>query len=178
MGDNNKMITNLFSVPVLIGNIDVDKININNEKFETKWMSSTKTSHGFKNTVDIKSQEYMGEKFALLLQKLLKEKFKLKLINIWENIYDKNDFQEPHVHGGSHFSFIIYKKVNESQTVFFHPGKTAIQCLNTINYFETEQMLPLREGQFVIFPSFLEHMVVKTNNQITIAGNLLVEFVQ
>ena len=172
------MIVNLFSVPVLIGNINLDKIKIDNEKFKTKWMSSTKTSHGFKNTIDPESQKYMGKKFALLLKTLLKEKFNLKLMHIWENIYEKNSFQEPHTHGGSHFSFIIYKKVKEPQTIFFHPGKNAIQCLNTLNYFETDQMLPLREGQFVIFPSFLEHMVLQSNNQSTISGNLLVEIVE
>ena len=169
------MIVNLFSVPVLIGNIDLDKLKIKNKKFQTKWLSSTKTSHGFKNTLGLESQKYIGKTFALLLRTLLKENFKLKFVNIWENIYEKHSFQEPHTHGGSHFSFIIYKEVSESQTVFFHPGKNAIQCLNTINYFETSQTLPLRKGQFVIFPSFLEHMVLKNSNQITIAGNLLVE---
>ena len=172
------MIVNLFSVPVLIGNINLDKIKINNEKFEDKWLSSTKTSYGFKNTIDTESQKYMGKKFALLLKTLLKEKFNLKLMNIWENIYEKNSSQEPHTHGASHFSFIIYKKVNEARTVFFHPGKNAIQCLDITHYFEINQMLPLREGQFVIFPSFLEHMVLKSNNQTTISGNLWVERVE
>ena len=172
------MIVNLFSVPVLIGNINLDKIKINNEKFENKWASSTKTSHGFKNTIDTESQKYMGQKFASLLETLLKEKFNLKLMNIWENIYEKDSFQEPHTHGASDFSFIVYKKINESQTVFFHPGKNAIQCLNTLPYFQTDQRLPLREGQFVIFPSFLEHMVLRSNNQSTISGNLLVEPVE
>jgi|TARA_R110002020_G_scaffold37644_1_gene113503 hypothetical protein len=172
------MIVNLFSVPILIGNINLDKIKINNEKFENKWASSTKTSHGFKNTIDTESQKYMGQKFASLLETLLKEKFTLKLMNIWENIYEKDSFQEPHTHGASDFSFIVYKKINESQTVFFHPGKNAIQCLNTLPYFQTDQRLPLREGQFVIFPSFLEHMVLRSNNQSTISGNLLVEPVE
>ena len=172
------MIVNLFSVPILIGNIDLDKIKISSEKFKTKWVSSVKTSHGFKNTIDKESQNYMGKKFALLLKTLLKEEFNLKLINIWENIYEKNSFQEPHTHGSSHFSFIIYKKVDESRTVFFHPGKNAIQCLDTINYFKTDQSLPLREGQFVIFPSFLEHMVLQSSNQTTISGNLVVEPVE
>ena len=138
------MIVNLFSVPILIGNINLDKIKINNEKFENKWASSTKTSHGFKNTIDTESQKYMGQKFASLLETLLKEKFNLKLMNIWENIYEKDSFQEPHTHGASDFSFIVYKKINESQTVFFHPGKNAIQCLNTLPYFQTDQRLPLR----------------------------------
>ena len=172
------MIVNLFSVPILIGNINLDKIKINNEKFENKWASSTKTSHGFKNTIDTESQKYMGQKFASLLETLLKEKFTLKLMNIWENIYEKDSFQEPHTHGASDFSFIVYKKINESQTVFFHPGKNAIQCLNTLPYFQTDQRLPLREGQFVIFPSFLEHMGLRSNNQSTISGNLLVEPVE
>ena len=172
------MIVNLFSVTVLIGIINLDKIKINNEKFENKWTSSTKTSHGFKNTLDTESQKYMGKKFAPLLETLLKKKFNLRLINIWENIYEKDSFQEPHTHGASHFSFIIYKKVNESQTVFFHPGKNAIQCSDTLYYFQTDQRLPLRGGQFIIFPSFLEHMVLPSNNQSTISGNLLVEIVE
>ena len=53
----------------------------------------------------------MGQKFASLLETLLKEKFNLKLMNIWENIYEKDSFQEPHTHGASDFSFIVYKKI-------------------------------------------------------------------
>ena len=172
------MIVNLFSVPILIGNINLDKIKITNEKFTNEWVSGTKTSHGHKNTIDADSQQYLGKTFALLLKTLLKENLRLKIIAIWENIYEKDDIQEPHVHGASHFSFIIYKEVAESQTVFFHPGKNAIQCLETINYFETEQKLPLRKGQFVIFPSFLEHMVLKSSNQKTISGNIRVEIIK
>ena len=33
-----------------------------------------------------------------------------------------------------------------------------------------------REGQIIVFPSFLEHMVKKTSNAITISGNIDFKF--
>jgi|TARA_R100000687_G_C6402425_1_gene142541 hypothetical protein len=172
------MIVNLFSVPILIGNINLDRVKITHEKFTTGWVSATKTSHGQNNIIDPESHKYLAKTFGTLLKTLLRENLRLKITAIWENVYEKDDFQEPHVHALSHFSFIIYKEVTESQTVFFHPGKNAIQCLETINYFETHQKLPLCKGQFVIFPSFLEHMVLKSSNQKTISGNIRVEAIK
>ena len=90
---------------------------------------------------------------------------------VWENNYMKNDFQEPHIHVHSHFSFIIYKKANESNTVFLNPSKYLLQSLDLGNIIPENYKLSLRQGQFVIFPSFLEHMVLQGNNYTTVSGN-------
>ena len=43
---------NIFSIPLYIANIDINKINLVNEKFEETWLSETSSSHNFKNTLD------------------------------------------------------------------------------------------------------------------------------
>ena len=55
------MIVNLFSVPIMIGNIDLKKVKLKNEGFSNKWLSQTKTSHGFKNVLEPNSEKYIGD---------------------------------------------------------------------------------------------------------------------
>ena len=165
------MIVNLFSVPIMIGNIDLEKVKIKNDKFSHKWLSQTKTSHGFKNVFEPASEKYVGNLFADSLGELIKRSFMLMFTAVWENNYIKNDFQEPHIHVHSHFSFIVYKKANESNTVFLNPSKYLLQSLDLGNIIPENYKLSLRQGQFVIFPSFLEHMVLQGNNYTTISGN-------
>ena len=165
------MIVNLFSVPIMIGNIDLKKVKLKNEGFSNKWLSQTKTSHGFKNVFEPGSEKYVGNLFADSLGELIKRSFMLRFTAVWENNYMKNDFQEPHIHVHSHFSFIIYKKANESNTVFLNPSKYLLQSLDLGNIIPENYKLSLRQGQFVIFPSFLEHMVLQGNNYTTVSGN-------
>lgn len=164
---------NLFSTPVFMTNIDLDKIEIEAEKIENKWYSNTNTSHGRKNTMSQKSYTYLMSTIANLLMPVLPDSSKLKLCNIWKNKYIKEDFQENHIHTDSHFSFIIYVK-GESQTVFFAPHKHLLECFYGDNFFSQSYQSEFRPGQIVIFPSYLEHMVKKASNIETYAGNLLV----
>jgi len=98
------MIKNLFEIPIYIGDIDVDKIKLKKIDFEKTWLS--KTNSTFKNTLDKNildviekdSLVYLLNTLAKLLEEKIEEKFKISLLNIWENIYTDNDFQEPHIH--------------------------------------------------------------------------------
>ena len=110
---------NIFSIPLYIANIDINKINLVNEKFEETWLSETSSSHNFKNTLDNNSINYLLQKIGSLLSEDIKGKFKINLTSIWQNNYKENDFQERHTHAGSHFSFIIFLKKLMNQEQFF-----------------------------------------------------------
>jgi len=176
-----KMIKNLFEIPVFIGDIDVDKIKLKKINFEKTWLS--KTNSTYKNTkdedilnvIEKDSVIYLLNILAKLLEEKIEERFEISLLNIWENVYSDNDFQEPHIHAKSDYSFIIYKEVEKDggKTVFLNPNRNVMESFTNIHHHFQNIFKPsCNKGQVIIFPSFLEHMVLKTSNQHTISGNL------
>lgn len=175
------MIVNLFEIPIYIGEIDLKKIKLINQKLEKTWLSDTNSSYkntldeNIENVIDKDSLTYLLKSIVKLFEEKQQQKFEISLINIWENIYNNNDFQEPHIHTKSDFSFIIYKKVekNGGKTLFFNPSRNFIDPFSNISYMYDKTFQPhCKKGQIVLFPSFLEHMVLKTSNQHTISGNI------
>ena len=171
------MVLDLFTIPVFIGNIDIKKINLKNQKYKKMWLSDTKTSYdqSFKNVSDMDkdSLKYLMESIIKILEEKINYSFELRLWNIWENNYIKDDYQEPHIHEESDFSFIIYKKVNEGRTVFLNPLRNYFLFYKNIQHMFEDKFIPkCKTGDIVIFPSFLEQMVLKSNKQKTISGNL------
>ena len=70
------MIVDLFKIPVIIGDIDVSRINLKNKKFVKTWLSQTPSTH-FQSLEGEKMIE--GENFEYLMSTLvsmLKEKKK------------------------------------------------------------------------------------------------------
>ena len=121
------MIINIFSIPIFIGNINANKIKfIKKIKTEDTWLSKTPSSYNDDNPdsiIDKKTIKFILETFADELTQVVSGTFELRLKNIWENNYRTEDYQEPHIHTGSDLSFIIYKDVEESKTVFLNPAK-------------------------------------------------------
>tara|TARA_R100000951_G_scaffold74286_2_gene62612 strand:- start:1170 stop:1712 length:543 start_codon:yes stop_codon:yes gene_type:complete len=171
----------LFSVPIFIDNIDSTKINLKNKNFEETWSSQTTSSFNFKNTLDEESANYLLRVIVESLSKHFYADRQINLLNVWENQYFENNFQERHKHPHSHFSFIIYKNVEEGRTIFLNPAIDLIESyypsdvFNQTNFFQLDFQPKCRNNQIVIFPSFLEHMVKKINNSITISGNLKIQ---
>ena len=168
---------NIFSIPVFISYIDTSKINLFSDKLNEKWFSETLTSFGNENKVSVESINYLLSVIAENLKDFFIDiSFKIELLNIWQNIYKKDDFQENHIHTNSHFSFVIYKEVEESKTLFFSPNHYLVNCFYEKHFlekfFETTFNPKLTKNQIIIFPSFLEHMVKKNKESITMAGNI------
>lgn len=170
------MKVDLFSIPIFIGDIDLDKIKINNINFHNQWLSDTQSSHGFNNTLEKESNEYLCKVISSHLTDSFNHLIEVQITSIWQNNYEKNDFQESHIHTGNHFSFVIYKKVKKGKTIFLHPARNLMQAFYPEHLLE--KLFPIgytpdvNQSQIVIFPSFLEHMVAKINDSITIAGNI------
>lgn len=168
----------IFSIPIFINNIDSSKIILESIDFKENWKSEIKSSFGNKNVLKEDSANYLLSTINETIFDFIKKEYRIELINIWENHYLNNDFQENHIHAKSDFSFVIYKKIKESRTVFFAPNCHLIHSfyLNTFleDYFKTDFFPKLKENQIIIFPSFLEHMVKKTSDSLTIAGNIAI----
>ena len=167
----------LFSVPFFIGNIDLKRIKLEVE-MGTAFTSETPSSYCEKNLLDPESEKYLMK----VLVDLLGEKFShfsVVLMSIWRNEYLNNDFQEPHVHIGSKFSFIIYEKVVTPHTIFYNPAKYLLDATfgDELTRYHTRQFTPsVRKGQLILFPSYIEHMVNKNSDQVTISGNIDFKF--
>tara|TARA_R110000744_G_scaffold303637_1_gene412255 strand:- start:1013 stop:1543 length:531 start_codon:yes stop_codon:yes gene_type:complete len=171
------MIIDLFKIPVFINNIDIKKIKLNNKQFKRTWPSETLSTYdqavSQKTEMDKESVLYLSKKIVSILEEKIKYPFTVKLKDIWENYYLNNDYQEPHLHEDSDFSFIIYKDVKESETIFLNPIKNYLLFYPNIKHIFDSTFKPeCKNGQIIIFPSFLEHMVLKSSKQKTIAGNI------
>lgn len=177
---------NLFSVSIWVGNINADKLNFPEQNFKKTFGSEIKTSYdnGIGSKLTEESGNYLLNTIANLLNETLTDPYNLQLQNIWENSYEQGDFQEKHIHPESDLSFIVYKKVEESKTVFMNPADKLIgafypECKRKQSFFGPVFYIPeCRSNQIIIFPSFIEHYVKKTNNATTIAGNLKITFNQ
>ena len=173
------MKVDLFKIPIFIGEVDLNKIKINNINFHNQWLSNTESSHGFDNTLEKESNEYLCKIINSYLTDNFNHLIEVEITSIWQNNYKNNDFQESHIHAGNHFSFVIYKKVEKGKTIFLHPTRNLMQAFYPEHLLE--KLFPIgftpevNQSNIVIFPSFLEHMVAKINNSVTIAGNIIIK---
>ena len=171
----------IFPTKIYVGNIDAKKIKIKENKIFNKW-NNVSTSHSenpLDNIVEKDSLNYLLKTITGLLDEVILSKYEIRLANIWKNYYKNKDFQETHIHPKSNFSFVIYEKIKESQTIFYAPNHFLIQSI-----FDNPSLYPqtfkpnLTKNQIIIFPSFLEHSVEQNNNSITIAGNFNFRYVE
>jgi hypothetical protein len=172
----------LFSVPIWISNIDTSKINLEYDLLEKTWLSETESSYKSKNKISQESVDYLFKIIISILDETILRPYNLELRKIWENVYKSNDFQESHIHSGSDLSFVIYKKVINSNTIFINPNRFLVQSFYNDpikrKLFANDEIFQpkCRENQIVIFPSYLEHFVKKHDNSTTISGNLNIVF--
>jgi len=168
---------NLFEVPLFVSNINLDDIELESPQMHNKWFSNTHSSFNQGNKLTSHSYNILMTKICNMLMPILPAHSKINLQGIWRNKYIKDDFQENHIHAGSHFSFIVYVK-GGSQTVFFAPHKFILESfygeVGKDKFFPVSYESEFRPGQILIFPSFIEHMVKKSSGIETYAGNLTV----
>jgi hypothetical protein len=163
----------LFEIPIWKENIDISKIQLQSSNYQKSFFSEITTSHGGDNNLAEESCLYLSKVMTRLLSKDYKIK-KLILTHIWRNIYKQN-FQDRHNHAGSHFSFVIYEKLQKPQTVFFHPAADLMLTVKNNIIFKTSEKLNVVQNDLVIFPGYLDHMVCLTEDGLTISGNFDIE---
>jgi hypothetical protein len=175
---------NVFYCPIFLGKIDVKKIKINKKSIKPTWLSQIDSNFYSDDNriIDKKMGNYLLSTIANYMKNYFEGKeFKITLLNIWVNLYKDRDFQDPHTHAKSDFSFIIYSKVKKSGTVFFNPIKALIDATYDDKKFpgiETIYRPECKQGDLIIFPSFITHMVLPLSKSETIAGNIKIDYVK
>ena len=104
---------------------------------------------------------------------------KLKMINMWFNKSDQNDFNFPHTHAGSLFSGAYYLKTTEENKISFHDfSNMNLIPDNPNNYMNIESWLQCTTNHLIIFQSDLVHSnprQINTGEKITISFNVVYE---
>jgi hypothetical protein len=173
------MIKNLFAIPIFEDVVDLDKIHIESKEYNTTWDSEINTSFGTEHNVSEETWIHLNEVVSRNINEIQCSYENARIDGIWRNVYTKNDYQDPHIHPHSQWSFIIYETVPESKTLFFNPSMKDIQnqiCGNGTPQFPLDYKPKLKAGSIIIFPSFLMHMVTHGNEGSTISGNVYLDY--
>ena len=150
----------LFATNIAYKNLDLSKVTIQGKNFDKTFESGVESTLSGETLFTPESMNYFNLQLTDLLSYLLKPyctNFVFKMTSIWINNYKDNDYQGSHVHPG-HFSFIFYYDVNKSNTVFNSPVKKLIESSNN-TFFKSDYEPDLKQGDIIVFPSYLEHGV-------------------
>ena len=166
----------VFHTPCFIQEIDLDKVSFRDEdaEFSPSFMSGIPTTLR-KDELTQESYEYLHGIIGECIGRFSNDPFWIG--QTWRNRYEKNDWQDPHIHSGAQWSFIIYKSVEHSRTVFMNPARKTIMnqwgmYMNTIPM-DFVPIIP--SGHIIIFPSWIEHFVMSGNEGETISGNVYLQ---
>lgn len=166
-------VDNLFPNLIATKNLDLSNLKIIGKKFKKTFESKLKTTLKGDTLFDKKSINYLNIQLTETLSYLLKpycKNFVFNVSDIWINRYDKKDYQGSHIHP-SDFSFIIYYKTDKSHTVFNSPVKSLLESVDS-KIFNKDYEPNLKQGDMIVFPSYLEHWVRPNSGNTTIAGNI------
>jgi len=134
------------------------------------------------------SQEIQSQ-YMDVIKTFFDQEWEVDIDSMWYNYYEYGEYQEGHTHMGDfkspiHFAcihFIAFDPKVHSPLVFSDPlsrlRSTSLE-MNSSNYSEKHKM-NVREGDFLMFPSYLEHEVkaglpTPGNPRITISFNIKV----
>lgn len=124
-----------------------------------------------------------------VLKSFFDQEWETDIDSMWYNYYENGEYQEGHTHMGTynnplHFAcvhFLSFDPTVHSPLTFTDPlskiRSTSVE-MNSFNYSE-KHIMNIREGDFVMFPSYLEHEVkagppTPGNPRITISFNIKV----
>ena len=166
-------VNSLFPTLVAIKHLNLSNLKITGKKFKKSFESKIKTTVEGDTLLDRDSINYLNIQLTETLGYLLKpycKNFVFNVSSIWINQYDEKDYQGSHIHPGD-FSFIIYYKTDKSYTVFNSPMKNLLESVDS-KIFHKEYKPDLKQGDMILFPSYLQHWVKPNSNNITVSGNI------
>ena len=166
-------VDNVFPHFVAIKNLNLINFKVVGKDLKETFESNIKTSLNGSTLFDENSINYLNIELRDILSYLLKpycNNFTFNVNGIWINKYKDKDYQGAHIHP-SDFSFIIYYKIKKSYTVFNSPVKNLLEMFNSKIFFKHYEP-ELKQGDIIVFPSYLEHWVRPNSDNMTIAGNI------
>lgn len=173
-----------FAIPIFQDVVDLSKIILLDKELKPTFRSGIQSSFLTEREVKKETTDYLTNLIRHHISDFISTYTSIVIKEIWRNIYEENDYQDPHIHSNSQWSFIIYENVKKSNTVFLNPNRHLIETSMrgydaTINgyYLDTNFMNDFKPnyktGDIVIFPSFLEHFVLAGGKGSTISGNII-----
>jgi uncharacterized protein (TIGR02466 family) len=166
-------VIDLFKVPILRGELNLNNDNIISKCLELKKQSAGRMCSNVcgwqSNNID-KNLEEFNELFNKISDISLEFSNFLKLnlvgeISFWVNINKYRDFNERHIHPNCVLSGVYYVKCpkNSGEIVFHHPSPNIeydwVSQLNYNNHNSIQWKIDPEEGDFILFPSWLHHHV-------------------
>ena len=170
-------IKSIFPNLIAVSKLDINKFKGSFKEKNLTFESQINTTVLGKNLFTKDEINYLNIELSKIFSELLNayniKTFVFKVTSIWKNFYEKQDYQGTHVHP-SHFSFIIYYNVNQSNTIFNHPRKSLLESYSSdTKMFDLDYDPKCKKGDIILFPSYLEHWVRPSSNAETIAGNIV-----
>ena len=166
-------INNIFPNHIAIKNLNLLNFKVVGKDLKKTFESNIETSLNGITLFDKNSINYLNIQLRDMLGYLLKpycNSFVFNVNGIWLNKYKDKDYQGAHIHP-SDFSFIIYYNIKKSYTVFNSPVKNLLEMFNSKIFFKHYEP-KLKQGDIIVFPSYLEHWVRPNSDSMTIAGNI------
>ncbi len=171
----------IFAIPIFEDKVDLDIFKIAEEPpedLQPTWDSGVKTTFNTKLELTQPVWEHLGEIIGRNLGPVGLMGNEPNIGHVWRNRYGEHDYQDPHIHPNSQWSFIVYETVERSRTCFFNPSMGMIQNQlgNCHGAFPLDYKPDLKKGDIIIFPSFLMHSVNSGQVGTTISGNIYMKY--
>ena len=171
----------IFGIPIFEDTVNLDIFKIPDEPAEDlqpTWDSQVQTTFNTKLELPQPVWEHIGEIVGNNLGPVGLMGLEPHIGHVWRNRYREHDYQDPHIHPNSQWSFIVYETVENSRTSFFNPSMGLIQNQlgNCSGAFPLDYKPQLKKGDIIIFPSFLMHSVNSGQVGTTISGNIYMNY--
>ena len=171
----------IFGIPIFEDTVNLDIFKIPDEPAEDlqpTWDSQLQTTFNTKLELPQPVWEHLGEIIGNNLGPVGLMGLEPHIGHVWRNRYREHDYQDPHIHPNSQWSFIVYETVENSRTSFFNPSMGLIQNQlgNCSGAFPLDYKPNLKKGDIIIFPSFLMHSVNSGQVGTTISGNVYMNY--
>jgi len=171
----------IFGIPIFEDTVNLDIFKIPDEPAEDlqpTWDSQLQTTFNTKLELPQPVWEHLGEIIGNNLGPVGLMGLEPHIGHVWRNRYREHDYQDPHIHPNSQWSFIVYETVENSRTSFFNPSMGLIQNQlgNCSGAFPLDYKPNLKKGDIIIFPSFLMHSVNSGQVGTTVSGNVYMKY--
>lgn len=186
----NPELVQLFPTPVCIFKYE------DNFDDELKWIDrlqyTTNDGSGVQQSLNtfvlddmnlIKIRSFIDSSIDFFVNNIFCFKNKFTITQSWVNKSSKGRYHHPHIHPNSIISGVFYFRINDLPPIEFkssHKSPYAFEVeegkfnnFNSVTY-----LLPLNDGELIIFPSYLEHSVPKNpkdDERISLSFNTFVK---
>ena len=102
-----------FGIPIFQDVVDLSKIKLLDKELKPTFRSRIKSSFLTEREVKKETTDYLTNLIRHHITDFISTYTSIVIKEIWRNVYEENDYQDPHIHSNSQWSFIIYENVKK-----------------------------------------------------------------